>query len=187
MFHLKVLQVTFARQLCRQRFGGLHLLPFCQNRESESFDTCCSKAGGSCHSGPEEVSECLRGTRRLDHDRLRAVPCCRTYKRFIIFIFMQHNVPLWSTPLEKKKWPCNLVSRTIQLEKRVFSEMGSQLFSRDLTEKQSVTEPAVLYVMARVWWQSRPLEKKASFVEVAVAPISGLTSSPRRMHVTNEK
>ena len=42
-------------------------------------------------------------------------------------------------------------------------------------------------VTIRVWWQSRPLQKKASFVEVVVAPISGYTSSPLRMHVTNDE
>ena len=35
--------------------------------------------------------------------------------------------------------------------------------------------------------QSRPLQNIASFVEVAVAPINGHTSSPHRMHVANDE
>ena len=35
--------------------------------------------------------------------------------------------------------------------------------------------------------QSRPLQNIASFVEVAVAPISGHTSRPHRMHVANDE
>ena len=35
--------------------------------------------------------------------------------------------------------------------------------------------------------QSRPLQGRASFVEVAVAPTSGHTSSPHRMHAANDE
>ena len=38
----------------------------------------------------------------------------------------------------------------------------------------------------RVEWQPRPLHKK-SFVEVAVTPINGHTSSPHHMHVINDE
>ena len=46
---------------------------------------------------------------------------------------------------------------------------------------------AVFLCTIRVGWQSRLLQKKASFVEVAVAPISGRPSSAYRMHVTNDE
>ena len=46
---------------------------------------------------------------------------------------------------------------------------------------------AVFLCTIRVGWQSRPLQKKASLVEVAVAPIIGHTSSPHRMHATKDE
>ena len=46
---------------------------------------------------------------------------------------------------------------------------------------------AVFLCTIRVGWQSRPLRKKASFVEVAVAPINGHTSCLHRMHVADDE
>ena len=65
---------------------------------------------------------------------------------------------------------------------------GRSFFSRHHKKNKLVIENQSFFLCKfRGGRQSRPLQNIASFVEVAVAPISGHTSRPHRMHVANDE